>query len=145
MVVDDAGNVLEANALARGLLDAKGRSLLDELGAATATEHEHAAWSFKAVTTGERGRAFLFIQRSTAARQESSLPGSLSSAAATQWKLTSRQREILTCVVAGMANRTIAALHGVAVRTVEAHLTAIFEKARVESRAALIGRVFTLC
>lgn len=142
MVVDAGGEVLEANALARGLLDARGSSLLDELNASASSGSEHGEWTSRPVAVGEGRRAFLFTLRSAAVARESSFPVAV---AANQWGLTTRQREILERVVEGKANRAIAVLLGIAERTVEAHLTAVFEKAQVESRAALIGRVFTLC
>lgn len=141
MVVDAGGEVLEANALARALLDARDYVLLDELCAAASSGSEHEEWTFRAVGVREGGRGFLFTLRLAAVGRESS---ALVSVAAKEWGLTARQREILACVVEGKANRAIALLLGIAERTVEAHLTAVFEKAQVESRAALIGRVFTL-
>jgi DNA-binding NarL/FixJ family response regulator len=142
MVVAGGGVLVEANALARTLLGPNGTSLIEELVASAASGREHEQWTFQAVD-GEGPRAFMCTLRSAAVvARESSVPASF---AATEWRLTARQREILFCVVEGKANRAIAELLGIAERTVEAHLTTVFEKAKVASRAALIGRVFTLC
>jgi DNA-binding NarL/FixJ family response regulator len=141
MVVDEGGDVLEANGAARSLLHVSGRSLLDELDAAASSGTEHEGWSYTAVLLADGRRAFLFVQCPAFAGREPSVPVA---AAASHWGLTSRQQEILAAVVDGKPNRAIAALLGIAERTVEAHLTAIFEKSRVDSRAALVGRVFTL-
>ncbi len=141
MVVDAEGEVVEANAHALALLEAKGGSLLVELSASASSGSEHGEWASRPVAVGEGRRAFLFTLRSVVVVRESSFPVSV---AASQWGLTTRQHEILARVVEGKPNRAIAALLGIAERTVEAHLTAVFEKAQVESRAALIGRVFTL-
>ena len=54
------------------------------------------------------------------------------------------QTKVLGEVAEGLPNRTIAAVLGCSERTVEVHLTAIFEKAQVESRAALIAAAFKL-
>jgi DNA-binding CsgD family transcriptional regulator len=61
--------------------------------------------------------------------------------AATRWGLTPRRREVLEMVVRGMANATIAAELGVSGRAVEAHVSAIFDRAGVENRAALVALV----
>ncbi len=61
-------------------------------------------------------------------------------AAATRWSLTPRQAEVLALVVRGEANKTIAATLGCSVRTVEVHVTALFEKAQCDSRAELGAR-----
>lgn len=55
------------------------------------------------------------------------------------WRLTPRCREVLALVVRGEPNRSIAAALGLAERTVEVHLTTIFTRAGVASRAALIA------
>lgn len=56
-------------------------------------------------------------------------------------KLTPRQRDVLEHVVRGMANKEIAVKLGCAENTIEFHLTAIFRKFAVASRAELIARV----
>ena len=145
MVVDGAGELIEANAAARALVGANGDSLLEELGACAASGDEHERWTFQAVGAGEGRRAFLLTARSpVVVARASSVPVSVE-AAANHWRLTARQHEILNRVVEGKPNRAIAEMLGIAERTVEAHLTAVFVKAHVESRAALIGRVFTMC
>lgn len=58
-----------------------------------------------------------------------------------QYRLTRRQRDVLELVVVGATNRTIAELLGITERTVEVHLSAIYERAGVENRATLVSRV----
>jgi DNA-binding NarL/FixJ family response regulator len=58
-----------------------------------------------------------------------------------QFKLTPRQSEVLGLVVVGATNRTIGEMLGITERTVEVHLTAIYERAGVENRATLVARV----
>ncbi|WP_069811737.1 LuxR C-terminal-related transcriptional regulator [Streptomyces sp. TP-A0874] len=53
--------------------------------------------------------------------------------------LTGREREVVRMVCRGMANRDIAEVLFVSVKTVEAHLTRIFRKTGVGSRTALAG------
>jgi DNA-binding NarL/FixJ family response regulator len=61
--------------------------------------------------------------------------------AANDWKLTPRQTEVLGCILAGDANKTIAERLGCALGTVEVHVSALLTKACVESRTALVARV----
>lgn len=142
MVVDGAGQLIEANAVARAIVDANGPVFLEAVGASAASGREHQEWGCQPVGAGEGRRAFLCILRLPhVASRESSATVSF---AASEWRLTTRQHEILSGVVEGRPNRAIATLFGIKERTVEAHITAIFVKAQVESRAALIGRVFTM-
>jgi DNA-binding NarL/FixJ family response regulator len=53
--------------------------------------------------------------------------------------LTPRQAEVLELVAQGLSNRTIADTFRVSQRVVEIHVSAIFDKAGVESRAALLS------
>jgi DNA-binding NarL/FixJ family response regulator len=62
--------------------------------------------------------------------------------AAVRLGLTPAQTRVLERVARGASNATIAADLKVAERTVEAHVTAILEKAQVPSRAALIVQIF---
>ncbi|MCP3139837.1 helix-turn-helix transcriptional regulator [Pyxidicoccus xibeiensis] len=74
--------------------------------------------------------------------------GTASSAAArvhalsARWSLTARESEVLTHIVQGETNKTIAGRLGCAERTVEVHVTHLLSKAQVESRSALIARFF---
>ncbi len=64
--------------------------------------------------------------------------------AARRFGLTPAQTRVLERVARGVSNATIAADLGVAERTVEAHVTAILEKAQVPSRAALIVQILSV-
>jgi DNA-binding CsgD family transcriptional regulator/PAS domain-containing protein len=57
------------------------------------------------------------------------------------WGLTPRQAEVLALATRGLANATIAAMLHVGERSIELHMTAIFDRAGVDSRAALVSRV----
>jgi DNA-binding CsgD family transcriptional regulator len=59
------------------------------------------------------------------------------------WHLTPRQTEVLAHVVAGLANKEIAAELGCAEKTVELHVTRILRKAGVTSRAQLTARFWS--
>jgi DNA-binding CsgD family transcriptional regulator len=63
------------------------------------------------------------------------------SAPPTRWSLTRRQNEVLSLIVRGMTNTGIAETLGIRLGTVEFHISAIFDKVGVNSRAALIATV----
>jgi len=62
----------------------------------------------------------------------------------TRWKLTVRQSEVLALVARGMTNTSIAETLGIRLGTVEFHISAIFDKVGVSSRAALIASLMEL-
>lgn len=51
----------------------------------------------------------------------------------------------MALVAAGLANKEIAAKLGCAEVTVEAHLTAVYRRASVESRVELLSRILSHC
>ncbi|MBA3540107.1 MAG: helix-turn-helix transcriptional regulator [Deltaproteobacteria bacterium] len=61
--------------------------------------------------------------------------------ATARWRLTPRQHTVLELIVRGVANTTIAAHLGVSARAVELHVTALFDRVGVDSRAALVSAV----
>jgi DNA-binding CsgD family transcriptional regulator len=58
-----------------------------------------------------------------------------------RWSLTARQAEVLGLVARGLTNTGIAETLGIRLGTVEFHISAIFDKVGVNSRAALIACV----
>jgi DNA-binding CsgD family transcriptional regulator len=141
MVVDASGRVVEANAVARAALDERGRALRHELRDVVRDgAPEHPEWSATPVATSGHGVEHLVISRRSPA---GSLAG-LVAQAARRWSLSARQVEVLAKVAEGNANKTVAAMLGVSERTVEVHMTALLEKAQVESRAELIVKLYTL-
>ncbi len=57
------------------------------------------------------------------------------------WSLTDRQTEVVNLIVRGLTNTGIAETLGIRLGTVEFHISAIFDKVGVYSRAALIATV----
>jgi DNA-binding CsgD family transcriptional regulator len=60
-----------------------------------------------------------------------------------RYSLTSRQIEVLALLARGYGNKTIAERIGVAEATVEEHVTRLFRKVGVDSRAELVARFWT--
>lgn len=58
------------------------------------------------------------------------------------YALTARQAEVLRLTLEGASNKEIASRLRMALRTVEVHLSAIFEKTGAESRARLIAKTW---
>lgn len=67
-------------------------------------------------------------------------PASLVEVAAKTWGISKRQAEVLTLVVEGHPNASIAQLLGIATRTVEVHVTALLARAGVDNRSSLVAR-----
>lgn len=61
---------------------------------------------------------------------------------ATLEPLTPRQREIALAVLEGLSNQELSRRFGITTSTVAAHLRTIYKKLRVDSRAALLLRLF---
>lgn len=84
-------------------------------------------------------------QPGTAAPQEE--PTSINDALATRalasartrWNLSARECQVIAHLAEGDANKEIAAKLSCALRTVEAHVTSILQKARCDSRAKVVA------
>ena len=60
------------------------------------------------------------------------------------WELlTSREQEVMTCLLRGAANKVIAAELGISQRTVESHRSRLFRKLRVRNIAGLFRVMYT--
>jgi DNA-binding NarL/FixJ family response regulator len=140
-VIDLGGVVLHANTNARALIDrdriAVARSLMRAIAGAPADR----AWELMPLRGTDKPRGFLAILR---ARRREAPAADLVQAANRRWRLTARQAQVLDLVVRGFTNALIADELGIGEGTVEFHLSAIFDKAGVESRAMLIARVHML-
>ncbi len=61
--------------------------------------------------------------------------------AASLWELTPKQTEVLGLLAEGFSNKTIAVRLNCTERTVETHMTAIFQKSGFDSRTALLAAI----
>jgi DNA-binding CsgD family transcriptional regulator len=147
-VVAAGGQVVVANARGISLLDRYGDVLRAFLHAATAepsaTDPKLASWSAgpfcgtrRWFSLGGRGRhALIFVEDA-----ERSTEGVVERAAR-EWMLTARQEAVFRLVLDGHSNKEIGERLGMAARTVEAHITTLFDKTGVDSRARLIARTW---
>lgn len=130
-VLTPAGALHQSNAAGRRWLEREPT----RLRALCAAVRGRAPAEFLVTRVPGGGGALLLVHRDLTARV-----GERPDAAADAWRFTAREREIFACLLEGRSNRAIAAALAIAERTVEAHLTSMFEKAAVESRAALVAR-----
>ena len=61
--------------------------------------------------------------------------------ATSRWRLRPRPRQVLEAVVRGQPTATIAAELGISTRTIELHITALFDRAQVDCRVELVAAV----
>jgi DNA-binding CsgD family transcriptional regulator len=137
-VVTATGRVAHTNVAARVLLEREGAPHVAE----ALTRHlrgEPGGGSLSVTPLRLAGTAphYLVVQRDESARTLARLH-----ALGAGWKLTARETEVLGHLLRGESNKTISGKLGCAERTVEVHVTRILAKARVESRSALISKVF---
>lgn len=131
-VLTPAGALAQSNAAGRQWLE---RDPARERGLCAAVRGRPPA-EFLVTRVAGGGGVFLLVHRDLAARGG----GGRAGAAADAWRFTPRERDILASLLEGRSNRAIAAALAIAERTVEAHLTSMFEKAAVQSRAELVAK-----
>ncbi len=135
-IVDKVGRVVHANAVGRAQLDRYLAMTLSELNACIEGARDA---RFRRVPIGDPGRreSWLLVGPPAASRE------GLVAAAMGRWALTARQGEILSLLVYGMANKTIAGRLGCAVKTVEQHVSVVLAKAGADTRAALAAKFWS--
>ncbi len=116
----------------RGLpLGARGYLLKD-------TERETLLNTIRAAARGESLFKPDVLQRALAA-QSASPPSRRVTSAGVSAELTPRELEVLRAAATGERNQEIAVRLGISPRTVKAHLTSVYNKLGVDSRAAAIA------
>jgi DNA-binding NarL/FixJ family response regulator len=146
-VVGDDGAVLHANQCGQALLDRDRSRVVEALAAvaspavAPAGKPQSLPFHFTRLEQRGQARCWLAVQK---AEPSPNLPPPQVAQAAARWELTPRQTEVLELVARGLANKVIAAELHCAPSTVEVHVRTILEKAGVDSRAALIARLYAL-
>jgi DNA-binding CsgD family transcriptional regulator len=140
-LVDRAGAIHEANAAGRHVLANDPVTVGASLTAAVAASLPTREWSL-APLSGDGGPALLLaVLRTRPSESPTAMPHEVARA---QWKLTGRQTQVLELVARGLTNSLVAEVLGIREGTVEYHLTALFDKAGVCNRTALIGRLLEL-
>jgi DNA-binding NarL/FixJ family response regulator len=135
-LLNASGAVVLANALGRAELDRAleaTRTTLAEVVRPGAADER-----FRVTPVGGPGlsRHVLVVEQK---RQD---PSGLAQVAAQRWGLTRREREVLEQISLGRANKSISSALGCSDKTVELHVTRLLRKTEVESRAALIAKLW---
>jgi len=137
-VVSASGRIFELNAQGKALLESQRAEVSASLRAA-ATGHPPAL-AFELTPLRMTGVDALWLAilrpRTSDARMAQSIH-----VAAKRLGLTGRQRQVLERVVRGDSNAAIAGALRISERAVEQHLSAVFDRAAVDSRAALVSLV----
>jgi DNA-binding CsgD family transcriptional regulator len=137
-VASAQGAIHEVNASARELLERSGADVRRALVDAIARRPSRYAFDLTPLRISGSVACHLAVLRDDAFEARHAICATV---AATRWGLTPRRRQVLEMVVRGMANATIAAELAVSERAVEGHVSAIFDRAGVENRAALVAAV----
>jgi DNA-binding CsgD family transcriptional regulator len=142
-VVDLGGAVLHANGNAQALLAGDRHGVARSLVHAIAGAPDDRAWNLTALSGTEKRHGFLAVLRAPIHDVSAAVDESVRTATE-RWQLTPRQSQVLDLARRGFTNALIADELGIGQRTVEFHLSAIFDKAGVESRTMLVARLHRL-
>lgn len=137
-VVTSNGRVLEANSAGRALVERGSARVKRSLSEAVARRPAELPFELTPLRGLGTSLGWLAVHRGGGAEQRVE---DRATSMATRWGLTRRQTELLRLLATGASNRVIGATLGISERTVEAHLTVMFEKVGVEGRSALVARV----
>jgi DNA-binding CsgD family transcriptional regulator len=144
-VVGEGGTLVASNDGGRRLLESNGPDVQQILRTAgdTKADAEIATWTIGQISAWRRwivvdDSAYALVVIEVA---RASVEAVLNRAVQT-YTLTVRQSDVLRLILEGASNKEIASRLRMAPRTVEVHLTAIFDKTGVESRARLIAKAW---
>jgi DNA-binding CsgD family transcriptional regulator len=136
-VINSHGQVLHANVRGRPKVSGRDATTRDALRRCASDE---ALPGYRALRCRDRATVSTYV---VIERDDARWPAQAVNRASRRLALTPSQTRVLDLLAQGLGNAAIAATLSVAERTVETHLTAIFEKAQVSSRASLIAWVFS--
>ena len=137
LIADRQGAVLHANALGYRLLERESTAVKEAVVQMATSGSVGSPW--EVVPLPKRGECLGYMAM---LRAPASKPArSALSEATRRWNLTARQREVLNLVALGLTNADVGTSLGIEKCTVEFHLSAIFDKAGVDNRTTLIGRL----
>jgi DNA-binding CsgD family transcriptional regulator len=139
-IVGATGRIHETNSAARALLVDSHVELRRAFADAVAGRPN--AFGIELVPISDRGLPSHFLAIVRTESVETRIAACVQLCVA-RWGLTPRQSAVLALLARGLANATIAVTLGTGERTIELHVTAIFDRAGVDSRAALVARVLT--
>jgi DNA-binding CsgD family transcriptional regulator len=143
-VFGDSGAVYRANRTALAVCDADARELLlfaTEPGPwprVVALRGRSATYALRPVALDGAGAFYLAVERLPSQDVEGRI-----TTAAERWRLSRRQSDTLRLLVQGLPNKLIADRLGIALGTVEIHVSKVLRQAGCDSRAALTARFWS--
>jgi DNA-binding NarL/FixJ family response regulator len=141
LILGLGGEVLRANAAAQALLDRDGFAVKSALASTVAGNIGEHLWELTPLRDADNPLGFLALL--TTSTKEGKLDDAVREATRI-WKLTARQQEVLVLVAQGWTNALVAETLAIRHRTVEFHVSAIFDKAGVDNRATLMAKLLEL-
>ena len=136
-IADRQGAVLHANPAGYRLLERESTAVKEAVVQMATSGSVGSQW--EVVPLPKRGECLGYMAM---LRAPPSKPArSALSDATRRWSLTARQREVLNLVALGITNADIGKSLGIGKCTVEFHLSAIFDKAGIDNRTALLGQL----
>jgi DNA-binding CsgD family transcriptional regulator len=140
-VITERGCVRHVNRAGRALLERAGGEVVAALRDAMAGRQSIIPVELLPIDDGDCARSWLGIVSCDSADERVAAAVEV---CRVRWALTPKQAEVLGHLVAGLSNAAIAGLLGCVERTIELHVTALFDKIGVDSRSALVARVLTI-
>src|SRR5260370_10409483 len=137
-IVSVGGLIDQANARGKALLQRNRAAVLRSLRQSMIDRHLGGRFEMCPLPRLGSAIQFLAIQR-----QPSDFEADRIAVATLRWQLTPSESRVLAPLVQGQSNRGIASQIGCTERTVEAHVTHILQRVRVESRSALIAKFWS--
>jgi DNA-binding CsgD family transcriptional regulator len=140
-VIGRDGRILQANPLGEEILGRERATIQRSPARVAQGESEEGDWRLTAIGGAPRPEGFIAVLEPTTSGVQA-IGGQ--NPAASLWNLTARQAEVLDLAARGTTNAAVGEALGIKERTVEFHLSAIFDKAGVDNRATLIARLLAL-
>jgi|SRR5579871_297369 len=137
VIADRQGAVLHANAVGYRLLERESGAVRESVVRMATSGAAGSPWEVVPIPGRGECLGYMAMLRSAPAKPA----GSALSEATARWSLTARQREVLELVALGLTTADIGKSLGIGKCTVEFHLSAIYDKAGVDNRMALLGRL----
>ena len=136
-ILSATGVVRYTNSAARGLLTRDGRAFADAVQVRSSPDDPAAPFALQALEGLSGSGHFLALHRTAAD------PGPAAQRWRRRFRLTGRQTVILEHLARGLASKSIAEILDCSEKTVAFHVSAIFDKTGVDSRANLVARFWT--
>lgn len=139
-VLDRRGEIHEMNRSATALLASRHKAVRASLKDAVARRPSELAFELTQLRDKGTSVGWLAVLRSA---EEDARTLEQVALAAARWRLSRRQTDVLGLLARGMSNLSIAAELGIGERAVELHVSALLDRAGVDSRAALVARILS--